>query len=76
MRRELLRLFVFLAEWEGLTAAAGVTGAASFSWNFWRHMGHFPSDASDSSQLAMQWMWKQCVHWPMTEFERWVSEGT
>jgi hypothetical protein len=53
-------------------AVAGVMGGgaattATFSWNFWRHMGHFPRLASLSSQFAMQWMWKVWVHWPMTD---------
>lgn len=43
-------------------------GQSGYSLNFhsWRHIGHCWWSCWDCSHFMMQWMWKQCEHWPHT----------
>lgn len=49
-------------------AANENTSHLSYSLNFhsWRHMGQSCCTCWELSHFMMQWMWKQCEHWPHT----------
>lgn len=38
----------------------------SLNFHSWRHMGHSCWTCWEFSHFMMQWMWKQCEHWPHT----------
>jgi hypothetical protein len=47
-------------------ASSGRAWSYSLNFHSWRHIGHRRLVCWELSHFMMQWMWKQCEHWPQT----------